>query len=358
MNLFSPLTLRGCELRNRIGVSPMCQYSADDGLIHDWHLVHLGSRAVGGAALVLTEATAVEPRGRISPQDAGIWTDEHAEAWGRVARFIASQGAVPGMQLAHAGRKASTRRPWEPRELPPTVALDEGGWVPVGPDGQPFSPTYPKPAEATLNDIAAIKEAFRAAAVRAIDAGFVWLELHAAHGYLLHSFLSPLSNERQDDYGGPFENRIRLTVELAELLRKTMPDTAVLSVRISATDWTEGGWDVDESVRLAAVLKESGVDLIDVSSGGNVPAARIPAEPLYQAPFAARIKREAGIATAAVGLITTPQQADGIITGGQADLVLLAREMLRNPYWPKDAARALKAENPPPAPMQYLRAWS
>jgi 2,4-dienoyl-CoA reductase-like NADH-dependent reductase (Old Yellow Enzyme family) len=358
MNLFSPLTLRGCTLRNRIGVSPMCQYSSNDGLIDDWHLVHLGSRAVGGAALVLTEATAVEARGRISPQDAGIWNDEQAHAWARIARFIASQGAVPGMQLAHAGRKASTRRPWEPRELPPAVSLEEGGWFPVGPDEQPFSPTYPKPAEATLDDIAAIKEAFRAAAVRAIDAGFVWLELHAAHGYLLHSFMSPLSNQRKDDYGGPFENRIRLTVELAELLRRTMPDSAVLSVRISATDWTEGGWDIDDSVRLAAVLKESGVDLIDVSTGGNVPTARIPAAPLYQVPFAARIKHEAAIATAAVGLITTPQQADGIIAGGQADFVLLAREMLRNPYWPKDAARALKVENPPPPPVQYLRAWS
>lgn len=357
MSLFSPLTLRGCRLRNRIGVSPMCQYSAGDGLINDWHLVHLGSRAVGGAALVLTEATAVEARGRISPEDAGIWTDTQAEAWARVARFIAGQGAVPGMQLAHAGRKASTRHPWAPRELPPAMAFEEGGWTPVGPDEQKFSPAYPQPAPASLDDIAAIQEAFRAAAVRAVDAGFTWLELHAAHGYLLHSFLSPLSNRRTDRYGGAFENRIRLTAEVAETLRRTIPEAVALSVRISATDWVEGGWTIDESVQLAAVLKERGVDLIDVSSGGNVATARIPAAPLYQVPFAARIKREAGITTAAVGLITTPQQADRIIAGGEADLVLLAREMLRNPYWPKDAARALAAENAPPAPAQYLRAW-
>ena len=336
----------------------MCQYSASDGFINDWHLVHLGSRAVGGAGLVLTEATAVEARGRISPQDAGIWNEEQAAAWARVAHFIAEQGAVPGMQLAHAGRKASTRRPWEPRDLSPTVEPGEGGWVPVGPDKQPFSTAYPEPAEATIEDIESIKEAFRLATERAIAAGFPWIELHAAHGYLLHSFLSPLSNSRRDQYGGSFENRIRLTVELTALLRKTMPDSAVLAVRISATDWVDGGWKIEDSVRLAMVLKEQGADLIDVSSGGNIQYARIPTEPLYQIPFATRIRNEAGIPTAGVGMITTAEQADNIISDGRADVVLLAREMLRNPYWPHYAARMLKAENGPPTPPQYLRAWS
>ena len=351
-HLFEPLTIRGVTLRNRIGVSPMCQYSSADGFASDWHLVHLGSRAVGGAALVFAEATAVEARGRISPQDLGLWRDDHVEMLGRIARFIRSRGAVPGIQLAHAGRKASRNRPWEPdRDIPD----HEGGWQPVGPSARAFASGWRVPGAMTAGDIHGVVSAFEAAAGRARDAGFEWVELHAAHGYLCHSFYSPLSNGREDEYGGSFAGRIRLTIEALRAIRRAWPDDRPVSVRVSCTDWTEGGWTLDDSVALARVLAEEGADVVDCSSGGNVPGARIPLGPGYQVPFADAVRRHAGIATAAVGLITEPTQADEIVRGGRADLVLLAREELRDPYWPIHAAQAL--DQPPPVPPQYFRGF-
>jgi 2,4-dienoyl-CoA reductase-like NADH-dependent reductase (Old Yellow Enzyme family) len=351
MALFSPLTLRGVTLRNRIAVSPMCQYSAEDGFANDWHFAHLSARALGGAALILTEAAAVEARGRISPEDLGLWKDEHVTPLARINRFLRKQGAVPGIQLAHAGRKASTYRPWatERGTVPPAA----GGWQSVGPSEEAF-PGLEAPRALSAGELPRIVQAFADAATRAVAAGFQVVELHAAHGYLLHSFLSPLTNARTDRYGGPFENRVRLLLEVTDAVRARLPETLPLFVRLSATDWVTGGWQVEDSVALARLLKARGVDLIDCSSGGAVPGANIPVGPGYQVPLAARVRREAGIATGAVGQITEPEHAEAIVGCGEADLVLLGRELLRDPFWPHRAAAALGAD--PFWPPQYERA--
>jgi 2,4-dienoyl-CoA reductase-like NADH-dependent reductase (Old Yellow Enzyme family) len=349
--LFSPLTIRGTTLRNRIAVSPMCEYSCDDGFANDWHLVHLGSRAVGGAGLVFTEATAVEPRGRISPADLGIWKGEHIANLSRIARFIREQGAVPGIQIAHAGRKASTRVPWEGGAVIPE---SEGGWQTVAPSPIPFRPDEPAPRELTVPDIHALVEAFAAAAKRAFAAGFEIVEIHGAHGYLINEFLSPLSNHRTDQYGGGFDGRTRFALEVADAVRHVWPDTLPVFMRISSIDWTPDGWQIEDSVQLARRLRVAGVDLIDCSSGGVVPYAKVEVGPAYQTPFAARIRTDAGILTGAVGMITEAHQADQIIRDGRADIVLLAREFLRDPYWPLHAAKALGAKVE--APKQYGRA--
>ncbi|MHB1191553.1 MAG: NADH:flavin oxidoreductase/NADH oxidase [Longimicrobiales bacterium] len=353
-HLFTPLKLRDVEVRNRIGVSPMCQYSGRDGFANDWHLVHLGAFATGGAGIVFTEATAVLPQGRISPQDLGVWDDAHVDMLARIARFVTEQGAVPGMQLAHAGRKASTRRPWDTG--PAAVPAEEGGWPGQvwAPSAVPFSDAYPVPRALDADGIRGVVRSFQDAAERALDAGFRIVEIHAAHGYLLHEFLSPLSNRRDDEYGGSFGNRTRIVREVVDAVRARWPERLPLSVRISATDWADGGWDVDESVELARTLRGHGVDLVDASSGGLVPHQKIPLAPGYQVPFASRIRREAEIATAAVGLITDPAHADSIVRDGDADVVLLGREMLRRPQWPLFAAHALDVEGP--WPVQYLRA--
>ena len=347
--LFSPLRLRGLELRSRIFVSPMCQYSCADGVATDWHLVHLGSRAAGGAALVMAEASAVEPIGRISPGDAGIWSEAHAQAWAPVARFIRSQGAAPAIQLAHAGRKASTAVPWEGGG-----PLKSGAWTPVGASAIAFDTGFATPRELTAPELAAIAARFADSAKLALAAGFEVVELHYAHGYLVHSFLSPLSNHREDAYGGSFDGRARLALEIAAAVRRVWPERLPLFVRVSATDWAEGGWDLPQTIELARRLKALGVDLIDCSSGALVPYAKIPAAPGYQVPFADAVRREAGIATGAVGMITEPAQAEEIVASGKADAVLLAREFLRDPYWPLHAAAALGAEAP--WPRQYGRA--
>jgi 2,4-dienoyl-CoA reductase-like NADH-dependent reductase (Old Yellow Enzyme family) len=349
--LFSPLTLRGLTLRNRVGVSPMCQYSADDGLANTWHLAHLGSRAVGGAGLVIAEATAVEPRGRISPGDLGLWSAAHAEALAPVAAFISAQGAAPGIQLAHAGRKASTARPWEGGG--PLGAAE--AWPIIAPSALPFTENHATPQVMTNDDIAAVTHAFAEAAARAVQVGFTFIEIHAAHGYLLHSFLSPLANQRSDDYGGDFANRVRFVLEVTDAVRAVLPERCALAVRLSATDWVEGGWTVEDSVELAILLKAHGVDLIDCSSGGIRPGIKIPTAPGYQVPFAEAVRQGANVPTAAVGLITEPAQAEAVIAEGRADLVLLARAVLRNPHWPLMAAAALGA--PAPVPVQYARAF-
>jgi 2,4-dienoyl-CoA reductase-like NADH-dependent reductase (Old Yellow Enzyme family) len=349
-NLFTPLTIGGITLPSRITVSPMCQYSSDDGFASDWHLVHLGSRAVGGAALVFVEATAVSPEGRITPADMGLWKDDHIGKLRQIAAFAHTQGAYMGIQLAHAGRKASTRKPWEPEGV---VAQQDGGWTVVAPSAIPFSLAYAQPQALDAAAIGKVIGDFGAAARRALDAGFDVVEIHSAHGYLMHEFLSPLSNQRTDRYGGPFENRIRLLTEVVDAVRAEWPEPRPLFVRISATDWVEGGWSIDESVDLAKVLKEHRVDLIDCSSGGMVPYAQIPAGPGFQTPFAARIRREASILTGAVGFITDAAQADHIIRTGQADMVLIAREFLRDPYWPMHTA--IKLGQKCSAPAQYLR---
>lgn len=347
--LFEPLQLRDVTLPNRVLVSPMCEYSSDDGFASDWHVVHLGSRAVGGAGLVMTEATAVTPDGRISPQDLGIWKDAHIDVLSRITRFIRTQKRSSGIQLAHAGRKGSTHRPWEG-----SGAVERDGWVPVAPTAEPFASGYPVPRALEVQEIQAITRAFAEAATRALTAGFDVVELHAAHGYLVHEFLSPLSNTRGDEYGGSFDNRIRLCLEAVDAVRAVWPERLPLLVRISATDWVDGGWDIEQSIELARRLKSRGVDLIDCSSGGNVAAAKIPVGPGYQVPFAERVRKEAGIPTGAVGLITEAAQANTIVAEGRADCVLLAREMLRDPYWPLRAARELGATIDWPA--QYLRA--
>lgn len=350
-HLFEPVAFRAVTFPNRIAVSPMCQYSSERGLATDWHVVHLGSRAVGGAGLVFTEATAVLPEGRISPQDLGIWGDEHIEPLERIVRFIHEQGSVAGIQLAHAGRKASTYRPWERHGA---ILNAEGGWPVVGPSSLAFGEDYAVPRVLTEDGIKEIVAAFVAAVRRACEAGFRVVEVHAAHGYLLHQFLSPLSNRRHDRYGGSFENRTRLLREVTEAVRRIWPEDCPLFVRISATEWADGGWDLDQSVELARRLAPLGVDLIDCSSGGNLPQARIPVGSGYQTPFAERIRRETGMPTGAIGLITAPAQAEHIIRTGQADLVLLAREMLRDPYWPLRAARELGHASS--WPVQYVRA--
>jgi len=351
-HLFDPLTIRDFSFSNRVFVSPMCEYSSTDGFASEWHFVHLGSRAVGGAALVLTEATAVLADGRISPQDLGIWKDDHIEPLARITRFINSQGAVAGMQLAHAGRKASTYRPWDGQGALPESA---GGWKNVvAPSALRFADHYPMPHALPSDEINEIISAFVAAAYRAWEAGFRVIEIHAAHGYLLHEFLSPLSNHRSDAYGGSFENRTRIVREIVSAVRSAWPERAPLFVRISATDWVDGGWDIEQSVELARQLKTLGVDLMDCSSGGNVARAKIPLGPGYQTRFADQIRREAGIMTGAVGMITSPEQAEHIVATGQADAVIIAREFLRDPYWPLRAARELG--QPITWPVQYLRA--
>lgn len=351
MHLFSPLTLRDVTLRNRIAVSPMCQYSCTDGFATDWHLVHLGARAVGGAGLVLAEATAVLPEGRISPHDLGLWRDEHVEPLARVARFVRAQGAAPGLQLAHAGRKASAARPWDGGR---PIAPADGGWPVVGPSALPWDDGWPAPAALDEAGIARVIEAFARAAERALAAGFEVLEVHAAHGYLLHAFLSPLTNRRDDRWGGDLAGRARLLEAVVDAVRARWPARLPLLVRISASDWAPGGLDGDAAVEVARRLAARGVDLVDCSSGGAVPTAKIPVGPGFQVPFAARVRAEAGVASGAVGLITEPAQADAIVRDGQADLVLLARELLRDPHWPLRAARELGHEGPWPA--QYLRA--
>ena len=351
--LFSPLTLRSLTLRNRVGVSPMCQYSSDNGFASDWHFVHLGAFATGGAGLVITEAAAVTPEGRISPQDLGIWDDAHIPMLRRINDFCRAQGAAMGIQLAHAGRKASTRRPWE--QPSGTVPVVEGGWDNVmAPSAVAFAPNYPSPHALSLDGIAQVIASFGAAAQRAFRAGFQVVELHAAHGYLLHEFLSPIANERTDHYGGSFENRTRLLLEVTDAVRAVWPAELPVIVRISATDWAEGGWNVEESVQLATLLQARGVDLIDCSSGGLAAHQQITIGPGYQVPFARRIRAEAGVPTAAVGLITDAAQAEQIVAEGSADVVLLARELLRNPRWPLAAAHQLGAAVA--WPPQYERA--
>lgn len=352
MKLFEPYSQRSLTFRNRIVVSPMCQYSATEGVPGHWHFVHLGSRAVGGAGAVISEATAVSAEGRISAHDTGIWNDAQVEAWRPITAFIAAQGAVPGVQLAHAGRKASVWRPWEGGSALPA---EKGAWQTVAPSAIPFEKDWHVPQALDAGGIRKVIADFRAAAARAREAGFQLIELHGAHGYLLHQFMSPLSNHRDDQYGGSFENRTRLVREVIAAVREVWPAELPLWLRISATDWAEGGWNIDESVRLAGELSALGVDLVDVSSGGLVPHAKIPVGPGYQVPFAARIRQEAGIPTGAVGLITEPAQADGIIAGGAADLVLIARASLRDPYFPRRAAQELGATIA--APVQYQRAW-
>ncbi|KRE86723.1 oxidoreductase [Rhodanobacter sp. Soil772] len=353
MNLFDPFPQRSLTLRNRLVVSPMCEYSATDGVPNDWHMVHLGSRAVGGAALVIAEASAVSAQGRISPQDTGLWNQAQLQAWQPITRFIKAHGAIAGMQLAHAGRKASTLRPWDGHG---PVPAGQGDWRTVAPSALPFDTGWPAPQALDEVGIQTVIADFRAAAQRALAAGFELIEVHAAHGYLLHQFLSPLSNRRDDRYGGSFENRTRLVREVIVAVREVWPAELPLWLRLSATDWVdEGGWDIGQSVELARQVKSLGVDLIDVSSGGLLPHAKIAPAPGYQVPFAAQIRREAGIATGAVGLITGAEQAAQIVANGDADVVLIARESLRDPYFPRRAAQQLGAKIDPP--VQYQRAW-
>jgi 2,4-dienoyl-CoA reductase-like NADH-dependent reductase (Old Yellow Enzyme family) len=354
--LFEPLELRGVRLRNRIGIAPMCQYSATDGIPDDWHLVHLASRAVGGAGLVMTEATAVTPQGRISPGCTGIYDDHQATAWARIAAAVAAQGAVPGIQLAHAGRKASTAAPWETGET--WLTPGDGGWQVVGPSPLPFDDGAHVPHELDESEIAGIVIAFADAARRAVDAGFELVEVHAAHGYLLHSFLTPLANERTDRYGGDRDGRMRLACEVTAAVRDAVGEQVPVLVRISASDWAPGGWSIEDSVALAERLREVGADMIDCSSGGAVPHATIEVGPGYQVPFAAQIRAEANIPTAAVGMITTPEQAEDVLVDGAADLVLIGRESLRDPYWPLYAAAELDAMDVVEVPLQYARGLS
>jgi 2,4-dienoyl-CoA reductase-like NADH-dependent reductase (Old Yellow Enzyme family) len=351
MHLFDELKIRDVTFRNRIVVSPMCQYSSTDGFANDWHLVHLGSRAVGGAALVLTEASAVLPEGRISPRDLGIWKDEHVEVLARIARFLRGQGTVPGIQIAHAGRKASTPPPWQGVG---TIPESRGGWKPFAPSALPFDDLHATPTALDEQGIRAVVKAFADAARRALGAGFQVIEIHAAHGYLIHEFLSPITNKRTDSYGGSLENRTRLLCEVISAVRAVWPEEYPLFVRTSATDWIEGGWDLDQSVELAEEIGPLGVDLIDCSSGGIAPGAKIPVGPGFQVPFAEQVRRETGILTGAVGLVGSAAQADTILREEKADLILLAREFLRQPYWPLHVARELGFSVP--WPVQYLRA--
>lgn len=355
VGLFSPLVMKSLRLRNRIGLPPMCQYSAQDGFMSDWHLTHYGARAIGGAGLIIIEATAVSPEGRITPGDIGLWDGQQVEALARVNQFIKKHGAVPGIQLAHAGRKGSAARPWEGG-----AHLDDasGGWPTLAPSAVAFGGDLPKvPNAMNEADIRRVQASFVAAAERALAADSEWLELHSAHGYLSHEFLSPLVNQRTDHYGGSFENRIRFLLETVRAIRVVWPDRLALTVRISCTDWVPGGWDVEECVELARRLKAEGVDLLDCSSGGLVGDAKIPVGPGFQVPLAEKIRREAGIPTAAVGLVTEPSQADEILRTGKADMVLIGREFLRDPYWPQRAAKVLGQSSELPPPRQYMRAW-
>lgn len=349
--LFSPLEIKSIKFKNRIIVSPMCQYSSEDGFANDWHLVHLGSRAVGGASLIISEAAAISAEGRISPDDLGIWKDEHIEKLRQITSFIKAQNSVAGIQLSHAGRKASTQIPWKGNGK---VAVQDGGWIPVAPSPVAFSDTYHTPSALDQEGINKVILDFAAAAKRALAAGFEVIEIHAAHGYLIHQFLSPLSNQRTDQYGGSFENRIRLLLEIIEAVKTEWPQDLPLFVRISATDWADGGWNLDESVKLAAILKDKGIDLIDVSTGGLVSYAKISVGPAYQLPFASRIKKETGIITGSVGMITDAVQAETILVNGDADFIIMARELLRNPYFPLLAAKQVHDETT--WPVQYERA--
>ena len=349
--LFEPLSIRSIQFKNRIVVSPMCEYSSEDGFANDWHLVHLGSRAVGGVGLVIAEATAVSPEGRITPDDLGIWKDAHIDFLKRITSFITAQGSVPGIQLAHAGRKASISSPWKGNR---PLKAEEGGWTTLAPSAIPFKEGDLLPEAMRTDDIEQLKTDFRNAAARALQSGFKVIELHAAHGYLLNEFLSPLSNHRTDNYGGSFENRVRLLLEVVDAVRHVFPETLPLFVRISATEWAEGGWSIEDSVQLAKLLKDKAVDMIDCSSGGNTHSQKITVKPLYQVPFAERIKKEAGIPTAAVGMITTAEECEEILQRGQADLVIMARQLLRDPYFPLHAAKKLNADIP--WPVQYERA--
>lgn len=350
--LFEPLSLRGVTLRNRIGMSPMCQYSAQDGFVQDWHLSHYGARAIGGVGLMIVEATAVTPQGRITPYDLGLWSDDQIPGLHRIAGFASSQGAVPGIQIGHAGRKAATDRPWKGGA---PLSDSQGGWDVVGPSPIAFADGYRTPHALTIDEMQAIKSAFVAAAIRARSAGFQWLEIHGAHGYLLHSFHSPISNQRTDAYGGSLENRTRFTLEIVRAVRTVWGDDLPLGIRISSTDWIEGGWTLDDSVQLACWLKEAGIDLVDCSSGGTA-RVKAPAAPGYMVPFAEAVRHGAGIATAAVGLITDSQMADELLAEGKADLVLLGRELLRDPAWPQRAARELVGKAGSLLPPQY--AWT
>jgi 2,4-dienoyl-CoA reductase-like NADH-dependent reductase (Old Yellow Enzyme family) len=357
-SLFDSVTFRSVTLRNRLGVSPMCMYSSNNGYANDWHLVHLGSRAVGGYGLVIAEATAVEARGRISPDDAGLWEDGQIEPLTRITEFLMQHGAAAGIQLAHAGRKASTARPWGHPTPNKPLPESEGGWHIVAPSAVPFAEGYQTPQALNIDEMRSIQSAFAAAAKRALTAGFDIVELHGAHGYLINEFLSPLSNHRTDSYGGSFENRIRFLLETVQAVRKVWPEDKPLFVRLSCTDWAEGGWTLEDSIMLARRLKAEGVDLIDCSSGGNVPPplAKIPVAPNYQVPFAAAIRAQAQIPTAAVGMITDAHQAQTIIAEGQADLIFTARQSLRDPYFPIHAARELGQPDAVKMPPQYLRA--
>lgn len=350
-NLFSPLNIKSVTLKNRIAISPMCQYHSVDGFAEDWHLVHIGARAIGGAALIIMEASAVEPIGRISPDDLGIYKDEHVTNLKRITAFVESQGAVPGIQIAHAGRKGSTKNPWKigNRHEKQDVKDEDGGWQTVAPSAVPFSADSRVPRELTIDEIKAIQDKFADAARRAASAGFKWLEIHAAHGYLLHSFYSPLSNFRKDEYGGSFENRVRMLLETVTKVKAVWPANLPLTVRLSASDWTEGGWTVDDSVKLAKLLKDLGVDLIDCSSAYVRGGDHYPYGTSWQVPLAKQVKALAGIATGAVGMITEPEQANKIIEDGQADLIFIARESMREPQWPYKAALALGAEIVPEA---------
>jgi len=350
-HLFSALQFRSLTFRNRIFVSPMCQYSSRDGFPNEWHFVHLGSRAVGGAGMVMVEATAVSQEGRISPDDSGIWSDAHAEAFAPIVRFIRRHGAVAGLQLAHAGRKASTDVPWKGGG---PLGPEQRGWQPIAPSPLPFTDSHPVPREATADDLEMVRRQFEDATRRALTAGFQVIEVHLAHGYLLHEFLSPLTNLRKDEYGGNLENRMRFPLSITRAVRDIWPEDLPLFVRISATDWVKGGWDLEQSVELCRRLKEQGIDLIDCSSGGLVHQTVLPSGPGYQTPFATAMRRKVGIATGTVGFITDPVQAEQIVATGLADAVVLARQMLRNPYGPLEAARVLKIDVP--WPDQYLRA--
>ncbi len=349
--LFDPLKIGNVELKNRLVVSPMCEYSSEDGFANDWHLVHLGSRAVGGAGLIFTEATAVSAEGRITPDDLGIWKDEHIEFLKRITTFIKQHGAVPGIQLAHAGRKASHLSPWKGGKA---LGENEGAWEALAPSALAFKEGEPLPKEMSKNNIHQLINNFTDAAKRAMSAGFKVIEIHAAHGYLINEFLSPLSNKRTDEYGGSFKNRIRILLEIVEVIRKVIKEETPLFVRISATDWVEGGWTEDDSVSLAKILKTKDVDLIDCSSGGNSIEQKIPVKPLYQVPFSEKIKKETGMLTGAVGLITTPEEAEGVLQNNQADLIIMARQFLREPYFPLHAAAQLGADVM--WPVQYERA--
>ncbi len=353
--LFTPLELRGVTLRNRIAMSPMCQYSSEDGYATDWHLAHYGARAVGGAGLLIAEATGVEPEGRITPNCLGIWKDEHITGLRRMTDFVRAHGAAPGIQLAHAGVKASRRRPLDPKSNS-FVPLDEGGWQPVGPTSKRYGRDGLDPHALTVDQIGSITDSFAAAAKRSIAAGFSVVELHFAHGYLGHSFLSPLMNQRSDEYGGSFDNRVRFLLETVRAVRLVLPEEAPLLVRLSGTDWVEGGWTLDDSVAVCKLLKAEGVDLIDCSSGGATRNARIPVGPGYQVQLAERIRRDADIATGAVGLITKPAQAEAILAEDRADLILMGRQLLREPYWPQRAWVDLNSESPPPIAREY--AWA